>query len=197
MNEMIGLPQIDEGLLKAFDEIQMSRTPYQLEKFVVGQHDTEEQRYAQCVCELQIKYDVIRKALLGREKLQIEQAKLELKASQKKDPSDSRIKKIEAEIKGLEIEEQDRAMKGALREFAALYAIFKTFKKQYTREELNEAQPEYWQRRLTRQANQDLMANGRIGVGNHDALRMAGMAAVPELDHVRSVEQKFLKEEFK
>ena len=192
-NELNELPKIDESLMKAFDEIQMARTPYQLEKFVVGQHDTEEQRYAQCVLELQIKYDVIRRALLGREKLQIEQAKLDSEALALDDKRDRRIKEIEAQVKGFDVQEQDRAMKGALREFASLYAIFKTFKKQYSREDMNNAQPDYWQKRLTRQANQDMLANGRISVGQQDALRMAGMAPVPELDHIRNVEQKFLE----
>jgi len=182
-----------DDLLKAFNEIQMARTPYMLEHFVVGQHLTREQQYAQCVCELQIKYDVIRRALLGREKLQIERAKLEREAMGIEDSGDRRIKSIEAEMKALDVEGQDRAMKGALREFTALYAIFKTFDKQYTREELNKAQHEYWPKRLTMQANQDILATGRVGVGNIDSLRMIGMSPTPELDHVRTVEQKFLE----
>jgi hypothetical protein len=182
-----------EDLLKAFDEIQMARTPYILKHFVVGQHDTLEQQYAQCVLELQIKYDVIRRAILGREKLKIEQAKIEREASIVEEPDDKRVKEIEAQMKGLDVEEQDRAMKGALREFAALYEIFKTFKNQYTRDDLNKAQTDYWQKRLTRQANQDMLAHGRIQVGNADALRMAGMSPVPALDHIRSVEQKYLE----
>ena len=43
----------------AFDEIQMPRTPFMLQHFVVGSQDTEPQRYHQCVLELQIKYDAI------------------------------------------------------------------------------------------------------------------------------------------
>jgi hypothetical protein len=38
-----------------------------------------------------------------------------------------------------------------------------------------------------------MLANGRIGVGNADALRMIGMSPVPELDHIRTTEQKYLE----
>lgn len=196
MNDMTELPKLDESLLQAFDEIQMARTPYQLKHFVVGQHDTEEQRYAQCVLELQIKYDVIKRAILGRERLQLEKRQLENQAhlaSNADDKIGARIKEIEALTKQIDVEEQDRAFKGALREFTALYAIFKTFKKHYTRDDLNNAQPDYWQKRLTRQANQEILALGRVGVGNADALRMIGLSPVPELDHIRSVEQRYLE----
>lgn len=196
MNEISELPQLDDELIKAFDEIQMARTPYQLEHFVIGQHDTEEQRYAQCVLELQIKYDTIKRAILGREKLHLEKIKIDNESkefSQKNNQIDARIKAIDAENKQLDIDEQDRAMKGALREFRALYCIFKTFKKNYTRDDLDKSQPDYWNKRLVRQANQDMLANGRIGVGNADALRMIGLSPIPELDHIRSTEQRFLE----
>ena len=42
----------------------------------------------------------------------------------------------------------------------------KSFSKQYTRAELNANQEEYWHKRLARQANQDLLSCGRVGVGN-------------------------------
>ena len=187
---------LTEDLLQAFKEIQMARTPYVLEHFVVGQHDTTEQQYAQCVLELQIKYDNIRRAILGREKLQIEQGRLAREAASLQGlgkAEESREKEIDANLKGIDVEEQDRAFMGALREFQALYAIFKAFPKKYSREDLDKGQVDYWQKRLTRQANQDMLAHGRVQVGNADALRMAGMAVAPELDHVRSVDQKYLE----
>jgi hypothetical protein len=189
-------PLMTEDLLQAFEEIQMARSPYILEHFVVGQHDTTEQRYAQCVLELQIKYDNIRRAILCREKLKIEQSRLERESvslTELGKTEEAREKELDAQVKGIDVEEQDRAMLGALREFQALHAIFKTFPKKYTRADLDNGQVDYWQKRLTRQANLDLQAHGRIQVGNADALRMAGMSAAPELDHVAAVDQKYLE----
>lgn len=170
----------------AFMEIQQPRTAYVLDKFVVGQHDTDETRYAQCVLELQVKYDNIRRAKLNKRKLQLKIEDLEKKGTE--------IDMIDADLVRIDIEEQDRAMLGALREFEALYKIWQSFPKKYTRNELDQNQPEYWQLRLQRQAYQDMQATGRIGVGNNEALRQIGMATVPELGHVRQVEKKYLSQ---
>ena len=170
----------------AFLEIQQPRSPYVLEKFVVNQHDTEETRYAQCVLELQVKYDNIRRAKLNKRKLQLKIDELEKKGSE--------IDLIDADLVRIDIEEQDRAMLGALREFEALYKIWQRFSQKYTRQQLDQNQTEYWQLRLQRQAHQDMQATGRIGVGNNEALRQIGMGTVPEVGHVRQVEKKYLEQ---
>lgn len=73
MNDLAPIDERIDNVLKsiqelegAFLEIQQPRTGYVLNKFVVGQHDTDEQRYAQCVLEMQIKYDNIRRAKLNK-----------------------------------------------------------------------------------------------------------------------------------
>lgn len=169
----------------AFLEIQQPRTAYVLEKFVVGQHDHATQSYAQCVLELQIKYDNLRRAKLNRRKLEIKIKEYEDKGTE--------LDLIEADIVRIDLEEQDRAVLGALREFEALYKIWKNFPKKYTRAELDEAQPDYWKARLERQAQQDLQSTGRIGVGNNEALRQIGLTGTPQLDHIREVEKKYLE----
>ena len=63
MNDLIKIDERIDNVIKAitemedaFNAIQQPRTSYVLERFVVGQHDTDTQRYAQCVLEMQIKY---------------------------------------------------------------------------------------------------------------------------------------------
>lgn len=192
MNDLAPIDERIDNVLKsiqelegAFLEIQQPRTGYVLNKFVVGQHDTDEQRYAQCVLEMQIKYDNIRRAKLNKRKLEIKIAELEAKHNE--------LDQIEADIIKIDLEEQDRAMLGALREFECLYNIWQSFPKKYTRQELDANQEQYWKLRLQRQAYQDVQSTGRIGAGNHEALRQIGMAGVPELDHVREVEKKYLE----
>ena len=165
--------QVIGELEEAFDAIQQPRPDYVLEKFVVGQHDTEPQAYMQCVLEMQIKYDAIRRAKLTRQKILLQIADLE------KDGSP--IDHIDADLKRIDIEAQDRAMLGAVREFEALYRIWQGFGRRYTRAELNDAQEEYWHKRLARQAGHDIQATGRVGVGNLEALEQAGLVAHPAL----------------
>ncbi len=155
-----------QELLDDFNAIQMARTPEVLRKFVVGAQamDHPAQGWAQCVLELQIKYDDIRRAKVNRELIQLEIDELDLSGDAKS--------LLNAKLKRIDLEAQDRAMLGAVREFQSLYAIYQSFDKRYTREELDASQVEYWQNRLTRQALQEQQSRQLgIGAGNLEALR--------------------------
>jgi hypothetical protein len=192
MNEIIKIDERIENVMKvieemedAFLEIQQPRTAYVIEKFVVGQHDTVETQYAQCVLEMQIKYDNLRRAKLNKRKVEIKIKDFEDKGTE--------LDQIEADLMRIDLEEQDRAVLGALREFEALYKIWQSFPKKFNRAELDAGQENYWRLRLARQAQQDLQATGRIGVGNNEALRQIGLTGDPQLDHVREIEKKYLE----
>jgi hypothetical protein len=177
--------EINDQLLQAFKEVQQPRTEFQLRKFVVGQHGIPEQDYAQCVVELQLKYNNLRRA-----KIHLEKTKHQVSELSKKTDKLSEFTRREKEI---DKEECGLAVIGALREFEILYQIWNEFPKKYTRAEIDRVQPEYWKKRLTKQANQDLMANGRVSVGNQNVLSQIGMAVTPELDHVREIETNYLE----
>ena len=196
LTEVNGKKVDREGLLKAFNEIQIPRPRYVLEHMVVGSHDTPESQYAHCVLEAQVAYDNLRKAQAGAELKRMEIAELgsgllkriiRLFGGGKKD-------KLNKLIKEVELEQLQRAMLGAYREFAVLYEIWEKFPTKFTREQLDSAEPQYWLNRLTRQANQDIIATGRIGQGNQDALRQIGKPVMPQFDYARGVEARFLAE---
>jgi len=181
--------KIIEELNEAFDEIQMPRTPYMLKNFVVGGQYTESQMYAQCVLEMSIAYDNLRTAKIHAElkQMEIDDCKKSLfyKFNKKK--------KLEIDIKKIELEQLNRARLGALREFEFLFSLWKSSEKKYTREELNQSQEEYWVKRLSSQANRDLLATGRVGQGNQESLGQIGLAPMPELNAIREVEKKYLE----
>ncbi len=192
MKELVSMEDRIDNIIKlikdmenAFDEIQQPRSEYVLQNFVVGQHDTLETQYSQCVLEMMVKYDNIRRAKLNKKKLLIKISEYESKNTE--------LDQIEADLLKIDLEEQERAMLGALREFESLYKIWQSFPKKYTREELDANQPYYWAKRLQRQAYQDMQATGRIGVGNHEALRQAGFVSVPENSLASNVEKKYLE----
>jgi hypothetical protein len=171
-----------EKLQKAFEEIQMPRTPYVLGNMVVGSKYTIEQQYAQCVLELSIAYDNLR----------IAEAKQKLKELEIDKLGDSEEDKLNRIILEVEKEQTHRAMIGALREFEYLYGLWEQSPK-FTREQLNDAQEKEFNLRIKTQAQQDLNAFGRISVGNQEALRQIGEAVYPQLDNSREVEKRFLE----
>jgi hypothetical protein len=174
-------------MLNAFNEIQMPRSAYVLENMVVKSEDTEAHGYAHCVLEMQNAYDNLRIAKCNARKKEIEIEGIKNKVR-------TEIDDLDIEIKEVELEQLNRARLGALREFKALFDIWRKFEHKFTRQELDADQEEYWVKRLTRQANNDVQASGRISVGNLDALRMIGKSSVPQLDVVRDVEKRYLEE---
>jgi DNA-directed RNA polymerase subunit M/transcription elongation factor TFIIS len=114
-----------------------------------------------------VKYDNIRRARLNKKKILIKISEYATRNTE--------LDKVEADILTIDLEEQERAMLGALREFETLYSIWQSFPKKYTREDIDKNQADYWQKRLSRQAQQDIQATGRVGAGNSEALRQIEM----------------------
>ena len=79
---------------------------------------------------------------------------------------------LEAEEKQVGLEQTRIVMRGVEREIAILTDLFDE-SQHYTRDEIEHAQPEYWEKRLGRQANLQVLA-GKVGWADLDALRQIG-----------------------
>ncbi len=149
----------------AIAEVQQPRSRYQLIHFVIGQHDTPEMQFYQLCVELQDMGFKLRMAELNVRKTEIEIARL-LETGDELDA-------LEAEEKQVGLEQTRIVMRGAERELAILTDLFDESQK-FTRDEIEHAQPEYWQKRLTRLTNLQIMAGG-VQWAQLDSLRQAGL----------------------
>ena len=61
----------EHPVYSAFNEISQARTRYQIDKFVIGQHDTDEQRYKQVLLEIRTLVGDIKRIYLTMEKTKI------------------------------------------------------------------------------------------------------------------------------
>ena len=129
----------------------MPRTSYQLERFVIGQHDTPEMQFVQVCRELEALYYTIKEVGLANKKTELEIAKLK--------SSGDDIEAIEADIKELGLERTRLIAIGARRELEALIVIYDRIP-HFTRAQIDESQPDYWQARLSRQTNLQIMSSG-------------------------------------
>tara|TARA_R100001530_G_scaffold26567_1_gene21298 strand:+ start:972 stop:1499 length:528 start_codon:yes stop_codon:yes gene_type:complete len=153
------------NIADAIAEVQQPRSRYQLIHFVLGQHDTPEMRFYQLCLELQDMGFKLRMAQLNVRKTEIEIARLVATGDD--------LDAIEAEEKQVGLEQTRIVMRGAERELAVLTDLFDESQK-FTRDEIEHAQPEYWQKRLTRQTNLQIMAGG-VQWAQLDSLRQAGL----------------------
>ena len=152
-------------LSDAIIELQQPRSRYQLEHFVVGQHDTAEMQFYQCVLELQSELHKYRLADIARRRMLLEMERL----SGSDDPMDA----LDAEEKQAELEMLVAVMGGAEREINCLLDMYREMP-HFTRDEIDHAQPDYWEKRLTRQTNLQIMS-GNVGWAQLDSMRQAGL----------------------
>ena len=170
--------------------IQCPTPLYPMRHFVVGQHDTPGQQWAQCTLELKNRIQNLRRGEIGRRKLMRKIARL--------DEIGTEAARDRADELRIELEDLEYAEGGTIREVEHLLKIKAELEaahggRGWTRDELDAEQPTYWIERAKRQALQDLNAHGKVMVGNQDMLRMMGRPIDPPQDHVAAVERRFLE----
>jgi hypothetical protein len=156
-----------EKIQEAIAEVQQPRSRFQLEAFVLGQHATPEMKYYQTVIELQ---DSIYKYKLA----QINVKKSELKIARLRSTKDD-LDELKAQELELGLAQTQFAMLGAEREMKHLIEIWDTFEQKFTRAEIEAAQPDYWQARLTNNAKAMLMGGSSVNAAHIEAMEQAGV----------------------
>jgi hypothetical protein len=180
------LPDITEkftpDILLAMAEIQQSRSDFQIEKFVVNQHDTDEMRYQQTVIELQQLYYTIKSVSLEMKKTEIEINRLRATGDE--------VDEIDAQIKELGLEQTRLVGIGAFRELDMFMNIYNSFEHKYTRAEIEAAQPDYWNKRLSRQATLEAIGGTQAQAAHLDSLRQIGALEMAPEGGIRAVSQE-------
>jgi len=152
---------------KAIAEVQQPRSRFQLERFVLGQHATPEMQYYQTVIELQ---DMIYKYKLA----QIAVKKTKSKIAKLRSTGDE-LDELRAQEKELGLIQTQLSMVGAERELKHLMEIFDSFTHKYTRDEIEAAQPDYWQARLITNAKAMMMGGSGVNPAHIEAMEQAGV----------------------
>jgi len=152
---------------KAIAEVQQPRSRFQLERFVLGQHSTPEMQYYQTVLELQDAIYKYKLAVISVKKAELKIAKLRATGDE--------LDELKAQEVELGLAQTSYAMVGAEREMKHLLEIFDTFTHKYTREEIEAAQPDYWQARLTNNAKAMLMGGSSVNAAHIEAMEQAGI----------------------
>ena len=149
----------------ARDYVVRERSDYQIRHFVVGQHDTPHMRYRQILMEAKQLVTKIRFAELEVEKQRIKLYRL----------GDDALDQIKAEKKRINISITLDLLEGARRELAFLVKLANEYP-QFSPQEIEDNQQEYWEARLQRQANLDrLSVEQQVSAGNLTSMLNAGL----------------------
>jgi len=143
------------------------RTSFQLENFVMKEHDLPERQFLQLIMELKSLRDGFIIDSLEMEKIKIEIKRLL--------DSEDDINQIEALKKQYILSTMEENMEYRNREIKTLARLIKSFPKLYTYDEIESAESKYWEKRLTRQVCEDMMsAQTGINPGNIRSSIQAG-----------------------
>jgi predicted transcriptional regulator len=156
-----------DAIEKAIAEVQQPRSRFQLERFVLGQHATPEMQYYQTVIELQDAIYKYKLAVISVKKAELKIAKLRATGDE--------LDELKAQELELGLAQTSLAMVGAEREMKHLLEIFDSFQQKFTRAEIEAAQPDYWQARLTNNAKAMLMGGQSVNAAHIEAMEQAGV----------------------
>lgn len=170
-------------IVELFAEISQSRSDYQLEKFVVNQHDTDEMRYVQTLLEIQNIYYTVKHMALEAKKDKIKLERLLATGDE--------IDAIEAEQLELGMERGSLVALGTYRELETLLNILAQFPR-YTRAQIEAGQSDYWNKRMHRQIETD-QVGGRPSIAAH----LNSLIQMGELRYVTENEKQSIEEEAK
>ena len=150
---------------QAIMEVQQPRSRYMLENLTFGAHDTPEMQFYYCVVELNDKIHKFRIAEIAKERMERVMARLE--------ESDEQDADLDLREKRVEYEFFMGVMAGGERELRDLFDIYEKME-HFTREQIDANQQEYWEARMTRQTQMQMMAGG-VQWSQLDALRKVGL----------------------
>tara|TARA_R110000751_G_scaffold124830_1_gene226182 strand:- start:353 stop:880 length:528 start_codon:yes stop_codon:yes gene_type:complete len=152
-------------LTQAIAEVQQPRSRYMLETMTFGVHDTPEMRFYYCVIELNDKLHKYQLAEVTKNRMEREMGRLE--------ESDDLDADLDLREKRIEYDFLMGVMAGGKRELDDLLDIYEGMQ-HFTREEIDANQREYWEARMTRQTQLQIMAGG-VQWSQLDAMRQVGL----------------------
>ena len=157
-----------------FSKYTAGRTSFQLERFVMQEHDLPERKFLQLMMELKS----MRDGFIG-DCFEIEKLKIEIKRLL---ATNDEIDNLEACKKQYILRQHEENMIFREREIKTIVRLINTLPKIYTYDEIEAAESVYWERRLTRQAFEDMVsAQTGINQGNVRANIQAATTMAPSL----------------
>ena len=157
-----------------FSKYTAGRTSFQLERFVMQEHDLPERKFLQLMMELKS----MRDGFIG-DCFEIEKLKIEIKRIL---ATNDEIDNLEACKKQYILRQHEENMIFREREIKTIVRLINSLPKIYTYDEIEAAESVYWERRLTRQAFEDMVsAQTGINQGNVRANIQAATTMAPSL----------------
>lgn len=151
-----------------------NQSNFQTYTFNIAKHKADARSYRQVLLELNNKYIALKQSRINRKKINAQISMLKRDIEIEKDEYKKIILECDIEERLLGLDVEEKLILDAINECNALYAIFKTLPK-CSFDEFEKQEQDYWTKRLTLDAELDILSTGRIGQGTASSLLQIGL----------------------
>jgi hypothetical protein len=164
----------------------------QIEKFVVGSHCTSARQYRQLLLYFSEKYTALKKARIRRKKISAELNIIRKEIETLQDQDLRTIQECAYEDMELDLKNEEKLIVDAIAECNFLYTLIESIPKA-TAEEFEKQELEYWSKRLSGEAQLQLMDRGSIDQGTQKALVDIGINPIEATLKLRLTNEEVAK----
>ena len=168
------LDKIESKLKELSQSVPFGESSFQKIAFANGQ-DTPERLLRHHLLQLDQKLRALKKCQFDRARTEIEIEKIQEKLKTA-EGFEKRMLSIDLAEKEYNFESQEKLIFDALIEVQAHYSIIESLPQIESREQFENAELEYWSKRLLRESNESFLANGVIPPGHIEALSNIGIS---------------------
>lgn len=145
---------------------------FQIVNFTAGK-ETPERRYRHCLLQLNQKHRAMKECEFRRRRLNIDIAEINEQIKEATSFEKQRLE-IDLEEKEYNMAAEIKLIEDCVIEIKAYEQILKTLP-QFTREEFEQAEQEYWEKRLLEDARREMISTGSVSVQTIESLEDIGL----------------------
>ena len=155
-----------------FKNVPFGNSAFQILNFTAGK-ETPQRRYRHCLLQLNQKLNILKECEFRRKRHDIDIDEFEEKISSAKGFEKQRFE-IDLEEKKYHLDNEVKLIEDCMIEIAVYKQILKDLP-EFTREEFEQAEQEYWEKRLMDNARREVTASGSIAVQTIESLENIGI----------------------
>lgn len=155
-------------------QVPFGNSVFQIMNFISSE-ETSERSYRKILLQLDQKEKAMKECYFRRKRKEIDIKEINLKLQNKK------IKNFERERLEVDLEETEYSLEEEIKLIEDCIIEIEAYKKileklpEFTREDFENAENEYWKLRLLNNANRELISTGVVGIGTIESLEKIGL----------------------
>lgn len=158
--------------MDVFKNVPFGNSVFQIQNFTAGK-ETPQRRYRHCLLQLKQKYNALKECEFRRKRIDIDIEEIKGKLNSTKDFEKQRLE-VDLEEKEYQLSNEIKLIEDCVIEVAVYKRILEDLP-EFTREEFEQAEQEYWGKRLLNDARREIISTTSISPQTVESLENIGI----------------------